>query len=352
MKGSVVVLDALLGRPAAALLRDGRLEDFLIDPPEGAPPGTGAIFRARLGRPVKGMGGAFVDLAGGARGFLRQTEGLRPGQTLIVQVSGQAEPGKAVPVTTRILFKSRFAMLTPGAPGLNLSRAIRAEAERARLAGIAGAAMAGAPEGMGLVLRSAAEGMEEAVLARDIAALRELAEAILADHAGPPELLLEAPGAHEQAWREWAHPAPDSVAEGPGAFAAHGVEELLAAALSPEVALPGGGSMWIEPTRALVAVDVNTGGDTTAAAGLKANIAAARELPRQLRLRGLGGQVAIDFAPIPKRDRAILDQVLKAAFRDSSDETTLAGWTPLGHFELQRRRDRLPLAESLRGWAP
>jgi ribonuclease G len=105
--------------------------------------------------------------------------------------------------------------------------------------------------------------------------------------------------------------------------------------------------MMIEPTRALVAVDVNTGPDTSASASLKANIAAARELPRQLRLRGHGGQVVVDFAPMPKRDRHILDQVLKAAFK-MDGEANLAGWTVLGLYELTRKRDRLPLAEILR----
>jgi Rne/Rng family ribonuclease len=96
-----------------------------------------------------------------------------------------------------------------------------------------------------------------------------------------------------------------------------------------------------------VAVDVNTGADTSPAAGLKANIAAARDLPRQLRLRGLGGQVVVDFAPMPKKDRGTLEQVLRAAFRAEGGETVLAGWTPLGLYELQRRRDRLPLSALL-----
>ena len=77
----------------------------------------------------------------------------------------------------------------------------------------------------------------------------------------------------------------------------------LDALRAAHVPLGGGASMYVEPTRALVAVDVNTGGDTTPAAGLKANIAAARELPRQLRLRGLGGQITLDLAPMPKKDR-------------------------------------------------
>jgi len=108
----------------------------------------------------------------------------------------------------------------------------------------------------------------------------------------------------------------------------------------------GEGHMMIEPTRALVAVDVNTGNDTSPAAALKANIAAARELPRQLRLRGLGGQVVIDFAPMPKKDRAVLDQVIRAAFKSES-EVNLAGWTTLGLYEMTRKRDRLPLMELL-----
>jgi ribonuclease G len=103
----------------------------------------------------------------------------------------------------------------------------------------------------------------------------------------------------------------------------------------------------IEPTRALVAVDVNTGPDTSPAASLKVNIAAARDLPRQLRLRGLGGQVVVDFAPMPKRDRAVLDQVLRAAFKGEAAETSLAGWTTLGLYEMVRRRDRLALSDLL-----
>jgi ribonuclease G len=94
---------------------------------------------------------------------------------------------------------------------------------------------------------------------------------------------------------------------------------------------------------------VNTGGDTSPAAGLKANIAAVRDLPRQLRLRGLGGQVVIDLAPIPKKDRATVEQQLRQAFKGEAAETSLAGWTPLGNFELQRKRDRMPLTEVLRG---
>lgn len=347
MKGRVVALGHLAGRGAAALVVDGRLEDLLVDPPEDAPPGPGAILRAVADRPVKGLGGIFVKLPEG-RGFLKQAGGVSAGKPLIVQVSGPAEPGKALPVTTRLLFRSRYVILTPGAPGLNIARGIKDETLRTRLGALAEAGMAGAAEDLGLILRSAAAHAADADVAGDIAETRALAEAVAADLSGPPELLVDAPDAALSAWRDWAEPAPDEIREDARAFADLGVPEMVDALLSPAVALSGGGRMFIEPTRAVLSVDVNTGPDTSPAASLKANIAAARDLPRQLRLRGLGGQAVIDFAPMPKRDRATVDQVLRAAFRHEAAETTLAGWTPLGNYELQRKRDRLPLAQLLR----
>ena len=221
------------------------------------------------------------------------------------------------------------------------------QALRAELDGLAAEAMAGAAPDLGLILRSACTEADPEEVTEDIALMRGLAEAVLADLTGGPELLVDGPGAQETAWRDWADPAPDEVAEGEGAFAAFGVEELVDAILSPRVPLPGGGHMMVEPTRALIAVDVNTGPDTSPAAGLKANIAAARDLPRQLRLRGLGGQVVVDFAPMPKKERTPLEQVLRAAFRADGAESSLSGWTTLGLYELVRKRDRRPLSEDL-----
>ncbi len=343
MKGSVIAVGQVGGRDLAAWLVDGRLEDLALAT-EGLAPG--AILRGTVGRPVKGLGGVFVDLPDGQRGFLRQTRGLAPGRAVLVQVAGVAEPGKAVPLSVRLLVKGRHVILTPEAPGMNVSRQIRDEALRAELTAIAEAALAGADPSLGLILRSVSDGAEPEAIAVEAAELRQITEAICADTRGAPELLLDAPSPRDLAWRDW--PAADILDDGPDALDHHGVRDALDALTRPEVGLGGGASMAIEPTRALVAVDVNTGPDTTPAAGLKASIAAARDLPRQLRLRGLGGQVVIDFAPFPKRDRAALEQVLRKAFRDDAAETPLAGWTPLGNYELQRRRDRPPLADWLR----
>jgi Ribonuclease G/E len=341
MKGSTIALDRTGTRHAAARMVDGVLEDVIIDPPDWViPPET--LFRGKLGRPMKGMGGAFVDLPDGQSGFLRQTKGVRPGDPILVQVTGLSEAGKAVPVTTRLLFKSRYAIITPDAPGLNISRQIDDDDLRADLDALARDCMDGAGERLGLILRSACPEADEATIADDIIQMRSLAEQVLSDRSGAPELLVAAPSAHELAWRDWDD--PDALDDQPGSFARHGVDAALDELLCTEVALPQGASMVIEPTRALVAVDINTGPDTSPAAGLKANIAAIRALARELRLRGLGGQVVIDLAPFPKREKQVLEQVLSAAFKRDGRDTVLAGFTPLGNFELTRKRDRVALS--------
>ena len=341
MKGRLVAFDKIGGRKAAALVEDGVLQDLLLDSTDGPLPG--AIYRAICDRPMKGQGGMMLRLPSGS-GYLRQGKGLRPGQAMLVQVTGRAEDGKAVPVTARVLFKSRYAIVTPGAPGINVSRQIKDDEARVRLLEIAHEVMDGFDAG--LILRSVAENAPDDEVAGDIEAMRDLAMAVADDAAGTkPALLIDGPDAHLLGWRDW--PEPEQIDDTQGAFARHGVDEMIATLLTAHSPVSGGAFAFIEQTRALVAVDVNTGGDTSQAAGLKANIAVARDLPRQLRCRGLGGQIVIDFAPMPKKDRHQLEQVLRAAFRKDTIETALAGWTPLGHFELQRKRERLPLPRDL-----
>lgn len=337
MKGRTIILDHLNGRETAALLVDGRLEDLLIASDAPAP---GTIYRARADRPVKGQGGVFLTTSDGPA-FLRQVKGLAPGDHLLVQVSGYAEPGKALPVTQKLLFKSRYAIVTPDAPGLNVSRAIRDEDERVRLLEIAHEIMAGATHG--LILRSSCAGADGDAIAEDITDMKSLADQVLGDGSGALEMLVEGDGPHALAWREWTDPA--EIVTDAGALETHDVMDAIAAAQKPREPLSGGAVLFIEPTRALVAVDVNTGSDMSPAAGLKANMACARALPRALRIRGLGGQITIDLAPMPKKERRAFENALRAALRIDGEETVLAGWTPLGHYELQRKRGRIPLNE-------
>lgn len=341
MKGRQVVLGDLFGAEAAALMEDGQLTDLLVDAKDLAPLVPGDICRGVVERLMKGQGGVFLRLPDGQRGYLRDRSGLSEGQALLVQVTGVADEGKAIPLTSRILFRGRHVLVTPGAPGINVSRRIRDEEARAELTALGAAA--NPPEGTGIIFRSLCEAAHPDDIAQELEGLLDLAGKVMAEQAGSPELLLGAASPHEQAWMEWADPEPDAIEEGEDSFDRCGVLEAVDALLLPAVALPGGAHAVIEPTRALVAIDVNTGQDGSPAAALKANIALARDLPRQLRLRGLGGQVVVDFAPVPKRDRATLDQVLRAAFKGESAETSLIGWTTMGLYEINRKRDRIPL---------
>ena len=339
MKGRSILLDEIQGREAAALMVDGQLDDLLIDTDAPRP---GTVYRAKVARPVKGQGGVFLETPDG-NAFLRQAKGLAQGTHLLVQVTGYAEAGKAIPVTTKLLFKSRFAIVTPEAPGLNVSRAIKDDSERDRLLETAHEIMGNIE--MGLIVRSAAEGRAEAEIGDDIAAMRDLANAVMQDADTGLDTLVEGDGPHALAWRDWTDPA--DVRATAGCFEADGVLDAIDAARGSKVSLADGASMYVELTRALVAVDVNTGGSGALAAGLKANLACARALPRALRVRGFGGQITIDLAPAPKKDRRLFEDALRRAFRADDIETTLAGWSPLGHFELQRKRARVPIHEVL-----
>ncbi len=336
MKGRSIVLDHVAGREAAALLVDGVLSDLLVD--DDTAPRPGAIFRAICDHPLKGQGGMMLRLPDGETAFLRRGSGLRPGQALLVQVTGYSEPGKAIPVTDRVLFKSRYAIVTPGKPGLNVSRAIQDDDRRDALKGVAIEVEDGAH---GMILRSSCATASDDDIQDDIIAMQDMAAAVLNDAEGDtPEALTEGDGPHTLAWREWT--APASVETEPGGFEQFGVMDQLDRLETLDIGLDGG-SMTVEPTRALVAVDVNSGNDTSPAASLKCNLAACRALPRALRLRGLGGQICIDFVSISKAHRKQVEQALRAAFKDDPIETSLVGWTAMGLFELQRKRERLPL---------
>ncbi len=342
MKGSIALFDSTLGSGMAALMVDGQLVDLMVDPPASDPaPRPEAIYRGILDRPLKGMHGAILRLPDGQTAFLKDAKGIAPGTPLLVQISTFADDGKAAPAVKKLLFKSRYAIVTPQAPGINIARSIHDDEERVRLLEIAHSAMEGASEG--LIIRSIAADVSDEEITADIRNMLEICRKVLADASGnTPELLLDAPSAADRAWRDW--PASDDVDDDDGCFERHGVLDLIDAALDTRANMPNGGWLSIEPTSALVAIDVNTGGDFSPAAGLKTNLNAAKEISRQLKLRGLGGQITIDLAPLGKKDRPKLESAMKSALRRDGIDTIIAGWTPLGNLELQRKRERFPLS--------
>ncbi|HEY5209351.1 MAG TPA: ribonuclease E/G [Stellaceae bacterium] len=125
-------------------------------------------------------------------------------------------------------------------------------------------------------------------------------------------------------------------------FEAHGIAAIVETALAPRAAVPGGGAITIELTQAAVLIDVDGGG----AGALAANLAAAGEVARQIRLRDLSGPMIVDF--IGMKDRSHRDQVAAILARILGDtDMNYLGWTRLGHFELVRRRRRPSLTEQL-----
>lgn len=330
MKGRQIATGTYRGREVALLIQDGQTDDVLVDAPAGAPR-VGAVFAALAERPAPKLGGQFVRLPGGAQGFVRG--GDRPaGEVVMCQVSGVAEPGKAMPLRRSVELKGRLSIVTPFAPGLNISRKITDKAARA--------ALRAAVEGQGVlpggaIIRSQAAEAPIEEVAEEVQGLSRSAEAMLKAAGQGPALLFAGPSPAQQALTDW--PAAPQVA-----FADVEGEALLEAFEGARVAY-GQGSASFEPTRAFLAVDVNTGADFSPAAALKVNLAVAQDLPRQLRCRGLGGQVVLDFAPANAKDRARTVQVLEHALAADAVPTRVVGWTGLGHLELTRHRRRWPL---------
>ena len=340
MKGKQVVLGHIGDAKVAALLEDGKLQDVLVEDLSRLP--LGSILRAVVDRPVKGIGGVMLRLPHGT-GFLKKAKGLAPGQTITVQTSGFAEAGKADPVNQRFIFKSRYAIVTPEQPGLNVSRKIRDDDLRDDLTMLAKSGMEGS--NMGLIIRSSAAVADMEDVAEDIQTMRASAEAISVEAGLEPEILLEGDDPHVQAWREWSDVT--DILTGPEDLEASGALDQIEVAQGAWVTL-GSGGMFVEQTRAMATVDINTGADLSPASALKVNLAAVQDLPRQLRLRGYSGQIAIDFAPMTKRDRKPIEVALRAALRTCPVATEFVGWTPLGHGELKRKRERAVLNDLLK----
>jgi ribonuclease G len=345
-KGRIVVLDEVNGKPAAALLVNGQIHDLLIEADNNLPKPE-AIYRGRTTLPMKGQNGIILDIGNGQKAFLRNAKGIPQGTQMTVQVATHAEIGKATPVVNKLIFKSRYCIVTPDAPGLNIARSIKDDEERDRLLEIVHEVSTNRSTEYGLIIRSSAMDIDADAISDDINTMYDLADNVMSQTSGDPALIMPAPTAEMKAWRDWVNPDPDEVIKEINSFETMGIWDHIEKLKHSKSKLPNGASMIIEPTSAFVAVDVNTGNDFSLSAGLKANLAVAKELPNQLSLRGLGGQIIIDFAPSPKKDRKLIETALNSSFRKGKIDTVVVGWTTLGNFELQRKRERIPLSELL-----
>ncbi len=333
-KGAFIAFDTFNSRGCAAMLYDGLLVDLLMDSGTDAVVPE-AIYFATAGRDLPRQKAMMVDLGAGATGFLKYKTPPKD-RTFLVQGKTHVGEGKAAPVRESPLLKGRYVILVLGESGaVNVSKAIdadRRDALKTAVADVAGDAS--------VILRTECQnGLLADIIAevRDMISLAADIRARCSDGGIAVGLVHAAPSARALALRDWGDvPIIDEA----GCFERLGVADQIESLDSPIAGLPNGARMVIESTSALVAVDVDTGGDFGGDAGARANFACAGDLPRQLRLRGLGGQIVIDPAPMPKRDRTRFEMILRKALTGDDVPTEMVGWTKLGHYELQRKRSR------------
>ncbi len=312
---------------------------------------SGSVFLARVINVVPGMQAAFVDIGIGKNAFLsfddvppalaeagiassKAHSPLRPGQEIIVQVVKEPGGDKGPRVTMTPTFPGKYAVLLPTLAAVGVSRHIQDADERARLSK---AAQPACPPGMGLIVRTAAEGAEPEEISTEAEHLAA-AWAGIVGHAHArkaPARLFDNGSLIETAGRDLNAPVTE------GAFPA-AIEAKLEKALRRKVWLQSGAQIVVDRCEALTAIDVNSGkfvgkknlADTL----LRLNLEAAREIARQIRLRDLGGIIVIDFVDMDSdQDRQSVLDAFRDAMRPDRAKCHIHGFSPAGLLEMTRR---------------
>ena len=340
---------------ALALLQDRLLTDYRMVAEAGLRPE--ALLIGRVRQNARGMAAAFVALPEGEVGFLPESEAkqpLRPGDFVLVQVKKPAVGTKSAYLTQDVSLAGRGLILLPLSTALGVSSRVEDEGEKETLRA-RGASLR--PEGMGLIMRQAAAGMDEPALREELsrlldrwAGLRRQAEA-----PAEPRLLWAGRSALEQALEDFGQAdrlildreEPDApaheVLEHP--FAAFAVEEQREKLSRRQVWLPSGGFVVVDPCEALTAIDVNTGKAAGKKGGdreqffLRTNLEAAEMIARILRVRGIGGIVIIDFIDMEQEAsrQAVLSR-LGTLLREDPVKCVVHGFTTLGLLEMTRKK--------------
>jgi len=302
------------------------------------------------------------------------TELLVPQQKVLVQIMKEPTGNKGPRLTGNITLPGRYLVLMPFGRGVNLSRRIRNENERNRLRALA---ILVKPAGMGLLVRTEAEGVPEEAIIEDLEALQRQWETIQQEAltSRPPCLLNRDDDFIQKVLRD-VHSAEVNriVVDSPtgtkrvkqhllnwsGGKAPQGVlidhhrekapileyfrvNAAIREALKPRVDLPSGGYIIIERTEALTVIDVNSGSFTRSATAretvLWTNCEAASEIARQLRLRNIAGVIVVDFIDMDShRDKLQVLEHFNKALRSDKARPQIAQLTELGLVELTRKR--------------
>lgn len=394
-----------LDETRAAILEDGELVEVFIERPVHQRI-VGNIYKGKVENVLPGMQAAFVDIGLERNSFLyvddalpgrEQIEGeevvpqpsrkltikeiVKPGQEIIVQVAKEPIGTKGARVTRNLTLPGRFLVLMPQVDYIGVSRRITDERERERLKNLAQKVK---PEGMGLIVRTVAEGAGEDELARDAAFLERLWERVSAkaESVKAPSLvhrdlslvhrlvrdglddtvslfMIDDREAYQRALEVLEFQASDLkerlklyTRTDQSLFDFYGVEMELEKGLKRRVWLKSGGYLVIDQTEALTAIDVNTGkfvGTTNLADTVfKTNLEAAKEIAHQLRLRDIGGIIIIDFIDmeITEHQQRVIKTLEEELKRDRTRANVL-GLTQLGLVEMTRKKSRQNLDEAL-----
>ena len=379
-----ILLNATPEETRMVLTEDERLIEMGIERPSHSHL-VGNIYKGRVQNVLPGMQAAFVDIGQKKNAFLYLGDGAGPekhiegqekvhiGQAVIVQVVKDAVGTKGPRVTTRLSLPGRNVVLMPTANYIGMSRRIEEEEERSRLHTLAQEIC---PEGMGLIVRTLAAGQDRETLESDVKYLSQLWASLQARSrvlSAPALLYRDADMAIRvvrdlltddvsrlvvddvETYRrvrdlvEYVSPAlSERVEHYEGAvpiFRAFGVETELETLSDREVELPSGGFLVIDRTEALTVIDVNTGkfvGQSNLSDTIfRANMEAAEEILRQLRLRDIGGIIVVDFIDM---DEAEQKESLLAFMRERAKldrtKTNIVGITQLGLVEITRKKSR------------
>ncbi|XWN33746.1 MAG: Rne/Rng family ribonuclease [Devosia sp.] len=308
-------------------------------------------------------------------------EVIKRRQIIVVQVVKEERGTKGAALTTYLSLAGRYSVLMPNTDrGGGVSRKITDAGDRKRLKGLV--AELEVPTGMGIILRTAGAARTKSEIRRDFEYLLRLWESVrdLTLQSYAPQLVYEEGSLVKRAIRDLYSKEIDEVlVAGDGAyreakdfmrmlmpshaknvkpykeatpiFTAYAVEPQLDAMFSPQVTLPSGGYIVINPTEALVAIDVNSGRSTKEHSiedtALKTNLEAADEVARQLRLRDLAGLIVIDFIDMDeKRHNRSVEKRLKDALKLDRSRIQVGRISSFGLLEMSRQRIRQGVVES------
>ncbi|MBE7635259.1 hypothetical protein GUA87_00255 [Sneathiella sp. P13V-1] len=347
----------------AALLKDDILDRFLLEN-NARPSLVGEIRLGRVAAHLNGIDAAIISLGDGLDGFLRAqdwpgpksdtpfSQKLTEGSLLPVQVTKDPIDDKPYQVTGYVTLENEYVILKPKSDRIQFAKAFKDPAQKAAIETMLTSHTAG------LTLRSKAATLTPEDLLPHIQKLEAEWQKI-EDLSGAMQkagVLRTSASFKDRVSKKWGARAEEIVIAPPAAsplFASEGIDHEVKDLTETRIDLTGGGFLTIEPTEALVAIDVNSAGsDTWAAKGApqqQVNEVAAVEISRQLRLRNLSGMILIDVAGIQSKTEAgSLVEILRRETKSDDAHVEILGPSQLGLMQLTRQRTSAPLHHILK----